>query len=320
MGILDVEDADTIEGEGEALDKVHRFIKNIQESVEMEGGFVFSLFKHGRESSEEDPVFTSELEADGNASELAREIVSAAMEDVGEYFKGTHKYVVRADNVRARCLFSLKVTPGEEDEDMDDIEEMPNKKGLLSQMMRHQEKIMKVAVGTVGKITDQLMKNNREKDDRIKELEANQFQTIKLAEELVSGKHSRDLELRKIENREKRMSELAGVVMQGAPMVLSMIAENKAEKAQATPQMSAPLPASPSPSPQPSRVESMVEGLMESLTQEQFQEIATSGMFSPQQIMVLVEIAKSVKVKQDAQDSAAAAAAAVANAVAKGGV
>jgi hypothetical protein len=323
MGILDVDDADTIEGQGEALDKVHRFIKNIQESVEMEGGFIFSLFKSGRAESEEDPVFTSELEVDGSAGELANEIVNAAMEDAGEYYKGNQKYVVRAENVKARCLFTLYVKPGEEDEDMEDVEDLPNKKGLLSQLMRHQEKIMKVAVGTVGKITDQLMKSNREKDDRIRELEAGQVNTIKLTEELISGRHARDLELRKVANKEKRSEEVVGMLMQSAPMVLGMIANSQAGNGAPPPaQMGEPNQFVPQ---QSSHIEPMVEALLGSFTTEQFEEIAKSGVFAPQQIMALVEIAKAVKAKQDAVEAAARAAAqasanATGNAVANGPV
>lgn len=311
MGLLDIEDAETVEGQGEALDKVHRFIKNIQESVEMEGGFVFSLIQHGRASDEEDPVFTSELEVTGNARELAQEIIDAAIEDVSEFFKGTHKYVVRADNVRARCLFSLKVNPKEEDEDMDDIEELPNKKGLLSQLMRHQEKIMKVAVGSVKSVIDMQARSIKERDSRISELEGRQIDTIKMTEDLMSGRHARDLEMRKLETKEKRMGEIAGVVMQGAPVLLSMIANSQAKTGA---DGNAP-PAQMGPSPQSSPIESMVEALIGDLTPEQFAKIYESGVFSPMQIVTLVEIAKSVQAKQQAAEAAAASAA---NAVANG--
>lgn len=308
MGMLDIDDAETVEGQGEALDKVIRFIKNILESVEIEDDeFTFNLYQHGRGSEEEDPVFSSTIEKNGSVTELADEIMEAALEDVAEYYKGTHKYVVRADNVRARCMFSLKVNP-KEDEDMDDIEETPSKKGLMSQLMRHQEKVIKMAVGSVKSVMDMQAKAIREKDERITNLESRQFEAIRLTEELVSGKHARDIELRRIEKKEKRTDEITGMVLQGAPMLLQMISGSGKEASPA---------AQMQPPPGTSRIEMLVEGLIGSLTPEQFSKIGQAGIFEPEQIMALVEVAKEVQAKEQAREVAARVARESANGVAK---
>lgn len=307
--MLEAEDAQSIEGADEALEKVTGFIKNIIESLETEGEFVFSVFHHGRGSEGEDPVFSSEIEPQGNYKSLAKEIVEAAVEDVSSFMKGTHKYVVRAENVRGRCLFSLKVNQPDEDEDDDDIDEAPNKKGLMGLLMRHQQVTLNLATATVKNVMSIQSQTIKESKERIKELEEHQLQTIRLTEDLMSGRHIRDLELRKLDNREKRMNEIAGVVLQGAPMLLSMVANSGGGSA---PEAAPMVPASTAPATS-SQLESIVEGLMGSFTSEQFQKIASSGLFDPMQIMALVEIAKNVKAKQAAKEAAEAASKAVAN-------
>ncbi len=294
MSLLDeTEDAQSFEGLEEAEDKILRFVKNILESVELEGDeYVFSVFKTGRGSDEEDPVASYEASREDKPAEITKELLEATLEDVSDYHKGTHRYVVRCEDVKARCTFSIKVND-KSDEDMDDVEEPPNKKGLLAQMMRHTEAFMKVSVGSAAKTIEQQSKMLAAKDERIRALEESQVQTIRLTEDLMSGRHARDIELKKLEKKEKRMDEIAGTVMQAAPVLLSIVSG----KGMPVPQMTGGQPAGDM------QLEALVEGLMGSFTSEQFQAIASSGMFTPTQIMTLVEIAKRVQAKEQTSDA-----------------
>jgi hypothetical protein len=322
MGMLDFEDTQAIEGESEAKEKVEHFILNILESFEMDlSEYIFSLYQHGRGGEEDDPVHSVEHERESNkhedlvkaSQELAEEFVDAASEDVSNFLKGKHKYVVRCENVKARCVFTLVVNQTEDD-DMDDIEESPNKKGLLSMFMRHQEKIMKVAVGSVKNVIDMQHKTIKDKDERIKALETGQIETIRLTEELVSGKHMRDLELRKIDNKEKRMNEIAGMVIQGAPMLLQMVAESGKKAAASTNEEGVqvteqPVTQSVRAEPAGSEIESLVSTLLHSFTEEQLLKIQSSGLFSPEQLLTLIQLAREVEAKKKAAASAAGASA-----------
>lgn len=310
MGMLDFDDTQSIEGEGEAKEKVEHFILNILESVEMEiNEYVFSVYKHGRGGEEDDPVYSVEYErTEGKrevlikaSQELADELVSQAMEDVESYSHGNQKYVVRCEDVKARCVFTLKVNPAD-DEDLDDIEETPNKKGLLSMFMRHQEKIMKVAVGSVKTVLDMQQKTIKDKDETIKRMEERQIETIKLTEDLMSGAHARNIELRKIENKEKRMNEIAGMVLQGAPLLLQMVASS-GNKGGGEPPQQPPVASAASDAPQPngSAVENIVDSLLATFTEEQLMEIQKSGIFSPQQLMLLIQLAKESEAKKAQQ-------------------
>lgn len=303
MGIMDFEDVQSIEGDDEAKEKVERFILNILESIEMEiSEYVFSLYQQGRGGEGEDPVYTEEYERKTDKREvlikasqdLASSIIEAAKDDVENFLKGKHKYVVRCEGIKARCVFTLTVNDTE-DEDMDDIEETPNKKGLLSQLMRHQEKIMKVAVGSVKNVIDMQRRTIESQQERVHQLEQQQIEGIRLTEELVSGKHARDIELRRIEKKEKRQDEMLGMVMQGAPMLLSMVAQsgNKSGEGEATAQS-----ASAQVSGGDNRVESMTEALLRSMKPDQLLKIQASGLFEEEQLMLLVQIAKEIEAKK----------------------
>lgn len=316
MGLMDIEDVQAIEGEGEASEKVERFVLNILESVEMDGSdYTFSLFQHGRGGEEDDPVFSTEFKRKKkdrdylikSSQELAEAIVSEASSDVENFLKGKHKYVVRCEDVNARCVFTLTVNETE-DEDMDDIEETPNKKGLLSQLMRHQEKVMKLAVGATKNVIDMQNRTIRESQERIKQLEEKQVENIRLTEELVSGQHARNIELRRIEKKEKRMDEIAGMVMQGAPMLLQMVAASGAKvggggEVQVT-ETGQAAQQTPARAPSGSRIEQLVEVLLGTFTQDQMLKMQASGLFAPEQLMTLIEIAREIDAKNKSEAAA----------------
>ncbi len=306
MGIMDIEDVQSVEGLEEAKEKVEHFILNILESIEMEiSEYAFSVYQHGRGGEEDDPVATEEYERKTDkrevlikaSQELAESLVDAAHEDVENFMRGKHKYAVRCEGIKARCVFTLTVNDTE-DEDMDDIEETPNKKGLLSQLMRHQEKIMKVAVGSVKNVIDMQRRTIESQQERVQQLEGQQLEGIRLAEELISGKHTRDLELRRIEKKEKRMDELTGMVMQGAPLLLHMVAQSgkKDDGGEGSP---APAQAQGQETVEgASRIEQLTSALIHTFTPEQLIKIQQSGLFQDEQIMTLIEIARAVQEKK----------------------
>jgi RNase H-fold protein (predicted Holliday junction resolvase) len=281
MGIMDIEDVQSIEGEDEASEKVERFVLNILESVEMDGSdYTFNLFQHGRGGEEDDPVFSTEFKRKRkdrdflvkSAQELAQEIVGEATSDVENF-----------------------------------LEETPNKKGLLSQLMRHQEKVMKLAVGATKNVIDMQNRTIREAQERVKQLEERQVENIRLTEELVSGAHARNIEIRRIEKKEKRMDEIAGMVMQGAPMLLQMVAASGVKagggEAQAV-ETGQAAQQTPARAPTGSRIEQLVEVLLGTFTQEQMMKMQASGLFAPEQLMTLIEIAREIDAKNKASASA----------------
>jgi hypothetical protein len=278
-------DTQSIEGVEEAEQKVLKFVKAATESTELEGTLEFELLMHGAGQDQDDPVWSSEWEPGDNISRLTKEIVEAAVEDASGYPNGVFKYVLKVVGVKARAVFSLRVN-SVEDEDIEDIDELPNKKGVLQMLMRHQEKTMRIAIGSVAKTMQHMSKQLEKKDERIEAMEARQMDMLKMTEDLISGRHARDLELRKLDREDQRKEQALGMLMNTLPVLATKVigAHQAAQMA----------PGGPTP------LENVIEGLMGSVTQEQFQAIYKSGLFTPEQIMALAQIAEMLKARQEA--------------------
>lgn len=130
----------------------------------------------------------------------------------------------------------------------------------------------------------------REKDQRIKMLESAQINNLKAFEELISGRHARDIELRRMENAERRKDQVAGVLMQSAPILVGKVLGGGAGAAQ--------MAQGPGGRTQ---LELMLEGFLGSISQEQFGKLMELGIFEPHQTMTLMEIIRFVMDRQEAE-------------------
>ncbi len=225
-------------------------------------------------------------------NDLASEIVDAAVDDCEGLRAKVMKYNVRADGVSLRCVFTLKGDDGEED-DEDDTEDLPNKKGLLGLLMRHQQGTYKLSIGASRHMIDRLMEQNDAKDKTILQLQTAAMENMKAVEELMSGRHIRDMELEKMHNKDRRMDQLAGTVMQGFPLLVSKFLGGGAGAAA---MQSAPGART--------SLEGLVEGFTKTLDSEQFQQILSSGLFRPEQVQGLIEIVKFVMEREEAEKKA----------------
>ena len=294
--ILDdeIEAGEFVEGIADGLARVQELLEKVRKSSEIEEEIDILLSQHARDKDCNDPVETFTFGLDTPIREISEAIVERAAEDCrGMEAKRGVKYVVRADGLKGRCIFTLKFDNGVE-EDMDDIDDVPNRKGLMGLLMRHQEGTYQLAVGEAKHLINVLSAQIKEKDKIISEMQRNQLESMKVYEELLSGKHVRDIELRKIENKERRMDQLAGTVLQGFPLLVGKFLGGGAGAAamQQTPGAR-------------SQMETLVEGFIKTLDSEQFQKIISSGLFNPMQIAGLVEIVKFIMEREEAEQAKA---------------
>lgn len=285
MGI-DADNGTIIEGVTEATQKVKTFLAKYKDSTENEGVLIVELYQAA--VGQEEIVETFELEQGESLDKLVDEILEAAVEDAdGLVTGGKVKYTVKVEGLRGRVAFSLKVVAGEDD-DIEDVEDLPNKKGLITQQMRHNEKLMKTSMGIMEKFGNILQKALHDKDQRISDLERVHLDGIKTFAELAQAKHVQDMEFRKLEREETRKDQAIGVLAQGAPMLMHMVAS----KLGGTP------PQGPTP------LEQALTHFMNSITGEQIQALMASGIFNQGQLMGLLEMAKAIEEKQGAQGQA----------------
>lgn len=276
----DAENGTIVEGVSEANQKVKNFLAKYRDSMENEGSLVVELYQAA--VGQEDIVETFEYEQGATLDGLVSDIVDSAVEDAdGLVTGGKVKYTVKVEGLRGRVAFTLKVVAGE-DEDIDDIEDLPNKKGLITQQMRHNEKLMKTSMGIMEKFGNILQKALHDKDQRISDLERVHLDGIKTFAELAQAKHVQDMEFRRLEREESRKDQAVGVLAQGAPMLMHMVASK----------FGGPPPQGPSP------LEAALTQFMNSITVDQIQALIASNIFNQVQLMGLLEMAKAIEEKQ----------------------
>jgi len=279
---VDIEDATIIEGISEAKQKVKAFLLKYKDSTENEGTLVVELYQAS--VGGEEIVETFEFEQGDSLDKLVEEVLDAAQEDAdGLVTGGKVKYSVKIEGLRGRVAFSLKVVAGE-DEDIEDVEDLPNKKGLITQQMRHNEKLMKTSMGIMEKFGNILQKALSDKDQRIADLEKVHLDGIRMFSEVAQAKHVQDMEFRKLEREEGRKDQAIGALVQGAPMLMSMVASKMGAK-----------PTGPTP------LEMALTNFMNSIRGDQIQALIASGIFEQGQLMSLLEMAKVVQSQQEGQ-------------------
>lgn len=300
MGRFDdeeIENATSVEGIQEAFGKISSFLKKVQKSPENEGSMDIILSQttsKKNKDQDDDSVGTFVCELQTDVDTLASEILDAAIEDIEGLRAKNMKYNVRAEGLSLRCTFTLKCDDGEE-EDMDDVEDLPNRKGLLALLMRHTQGQHKLSIGTSKHMIDHLMDENKRKDETIAALQRQAIENIKAYEELISGKHMRDMELKRQENKDRRMDQLAGTVLTGFPLLVGKFLGNGAGAAamQTVPGARTPI-------------EAMLEGFIKTLDGEQFNALLASGVLRPEQVAGLVEMVKFIMEREEAEKAAAA--------------
>ena len=178
--------------------------------------------------------------------------------------------------------------------------------------MRHQEKTMKVGLGGSDKVMAHMTRMLDTAHKRIAELEAQYMNNAKTYEELLSGKHMRDLDLRKLDNEERRKEQVAGILMQGVPLLLNKMLSGKpmgggggggGGGAGGGPAPGMPDPGKPF-TEEVTPLEHMLEGFLQTFTPEQLQDIMAKNVFTGPQMMMFVEIAKVVQARHEAREAA----------------
>lgn len=295
----DIDDARFVEGGDDAVMKVKALLIKLRKSPEVEGNVDLILSQKGKTKADEDPLETFEFDHTMPLDDVAMAIVDRAEEEIDGRRTKKMAFSVRADGVaNLRATFTLTYEGGE-DEDMDD---MPNRKGLMTMLMKHQEGIYRLSVTEAAKTIQELRQELKEKNDLISTLVSKAMENIKVFEDLVSGRHARDIELRAIERKEERMDQVAGTLMKAVPMLGAALLGGQAANAAVATAGNGFTP-----------LEGVLHQFVSTLDGAQFNKIVESGMFTEQQILMLVEILKIMKAKEEAEAAAKGAAQGQAN-------
>jgi len=231
-----------VEGLDEARVAIKRFVDKVSRSAETEGDIRIEVWQNGAGAEDAIEVFDLDLE---EPEETVSAILEAASQDAIELGRSTARYKLKTPPLAVRGNFTLRL-PSEEDEFEDDIDELPTSKGIVTQLMRHNEKILKLTVQNMRETKDTLRGMLREQGEYVRTLEGNKLEQVKTYEELLDKKHVRDLEIRRELKKEKRWDEVGEFVKMGMPLLMAKFggpALAAGMKKPAAPQ----VPASPKP-------------------------------------------------------------------------
>lgn len=282
----DSEDAIQFQGLDTARPKVKEFLDKVAESLETEGELRVTLSqaaKHGEQA-----VYETVYSFDESMEEFIDELFEKCMNDAEDIGRGKIKYSVTVAGVKGRATFSI-VIPEREGEDEDDLDEVPNKRGLISQQMRHNESLMKITVGFAKDNQQRLATENKELRAEIAMLKRTHVEGLKQYEELISMRHLRDIEVKKLENGERRKDQVGHILMQLAPVVASKFLGGGAKAAV---EMGAKTP-----------LEVMIEGFLSTFDQAQLGKLAQAGILSPVQMAGFMEIVGYIIDRQNAEEA-----------------
>ena len=210
----------------------------------------------------------AQIDADGNGPTMQRYCVLA-------YVKGNAA-------PSARFVFRLK---GETDIDLDDEsgEEAPTTKGLLAQLMRHNEAIMRLALqGSTAHtniMTRQMEATNRTNEHLLDE----RTKMFAALEEAKSTEHVRTMDLMLTTGEQERKDKALEKMMSLVPLVVNRLVGVKVMPGKDDPLMM------------------LLEPLISSLKPEQFSAIAQQ--LDPQQQLTFVEILRTFQARAQTKEN-----------------
>lgn len=303
---MTVRDATACVGGEEARAKVLEFLKKVENGMETEGEIKVTLFQcaKGGELDVQEEIYDFSMPLE----EFVRDLVSAAESDAMDIGKGRIKYSVRVAGKNARTTFAL-VVPEREDEDIQDLDELPNKRGLIGQQMAHNEVFAKLIVDQARESREDLREENRSLRADNAALRRREIEVMKQFEELTSMKFARDLEVMKLHKKEQRMDQVGGLLMQGLPVLFGYVTGNlklgpgASQEKTETQKKAESAVAAKTPH---TELELMLEAWLRTLNQEQLMKIASSGIITPEQFEGFKQILIYVIARDEAEKAAAA--------------
>jgi hypothetical protein len=214
---------------------------------------------------------------------IAEEIVSRAQMDA-DGIGGVQRYIVALYQVkdpRACVRFPFRIRAnGDEFEEAGD--EPSNSKGLLSQLMRHNEAMAKTMVHAVAGLTTVMARRLESSDNTITRLTEQHTENMKLLEEAKSDQHTRDMELLTTEASETRKNQMFEKLALMVPVLINKLSGQKVFNTEDPTAM-------------------MLKSFTESITQEQFTKIQSS--LKPEQLIILMQIMNNAKQLPDGSNA-----------------
>lgn len=191
----------------------------------------------------------------------------------------TQRFSVEAlsEGARSGPRFAISVR-GEGEEDGEDGEEAPTEKGLTTQLMRHNEALMRMLVMTTGTSVQHLQRQLESAGNTIKELVQESNSARKAVEVANTDQHERDMQMMLTSGAEDRKNAMFKKFESLLPILFKKLSGDKMLT---------------------DNEQSMVSSLVSTLSEDQLRSIA--GTLSPEQQMIFFTLYKEAKAASEKQ-------------------
>lgn len=206
------------------------------------------------------------------------ELEATANQDAGG-LGGVQSYVVQAyfhGEEKPLARYTFKVQGADDDDEGGSMSsEPPNKVGITSQLMRHQEAIFRTAVMSNSQVVGTLMRQNQMLADMVEKFMADRVDSVNVLEQMLSRKQERELEVQQATAKQAMLQDAFDKVMTLAPVVVAKIAGKGV------------VPGVESP------IEVQIKGFLETITPDQLETL--SGALKPEQQLALAEMYQALQ-------------------------
>jgi len=199
---------------------VQRKLKHwIKQRVEMVPSAVQFTLEHVPEMSEEQAILARVVVQSGDSDERAREMSDSFWEQADDHshaYEGRQRYKIRALDEESEeigvYVFAIGIANGLSRAEPGE----PNERGLLAQLMRHNQLLAQINVEQSQAVNSALISENRDLRGRVEKVEGQRQEWFELLENLHGQRHARELEMvqetARGENRSKALRLLAQYV------------------------------------------------------------------------------------------------------------
>jgi hypothetical protein len=209
--------------------------------------------------------------------ELAEQIENAIQSDA-DGLGATQRYLVvalRGDVQLTRLPF--RVVAGSEGESGEPIDSEPaTGKGLLAQLMRHNEAQSRMFMVSVGHILTAMQRTIAQQQAMIDSVGDQRLELYAATEGLLSQKHDRELATVEAQHRVNTRSAMMQKIINFVPLALSYLTPKEGENGV-----------------RPSQVGGLLRSFFETLDEQQFESLAK--VLSEEQMMAVLAIVEKVK-------------------------
>jgi len=139
-----------------------------------------------------------------------------------------NSYIAGEDSPSGRINFRLR---GASDIDLDGDdeagEEPANQRGLLTQLMRHNEQNNRTLMNSMGAMLTSMARRMESSDRMVEKLMEDRFRSFEIIEEAYSRKHERELEMEQVKAKDQRIAFGMQKVSMLIPVILDRLAGAK---------------------------------------------------------------------------------------------